>query len=196
VARAGSEADSESAPGTGAGTGPDLGVWRRGPLLLGAAAAVLAGFAVLAGLESHALRSQAAAENEALTDRSATRALTRQITRTIDTVFSYDYADTSRTSAAARTLLTGQAIRQYDNLFRLVQREAPAQRLVLTTKVTSAGVELLTGDRARVLVFANQRDTRGTTHQTSYAGAMFAVNAVRQAGRWRIDHIDTFTGSG
>jgi Mce-associated membrane protein len=201
-----SAADSDPAPATGpesakepesaAGSGADAedGTHRgRAPLLLGAAAAVLVAFAVWAGFQAHSLRAQTAAQNVALTDRPTTLALTRQITSAIDTVFSYDYADTAKTSTAAQALLTGQAIRQYNSLFRLVQREAPTQRLVLTTTVTNAGVELLTGDRARVLVFANQRDTRGTTHQTSYAGAMFAVNAVRQAGRWRIDNIDTFT---
>ena len=194
------QAEPEPEPGSETGAEPAAETepggrrQRRTPLLLGAAAAVLAAFAVLAGLQAHSLRGQTAARNVALTDRPATLALTRQITSAIDTVFSYNYADTAKTSTAAQALLTGQAIRQYDNLFALVRREAPAQHLVLTTTVTNVGAELLTGNRARVLVFANQRDTRGTTHQTSYAGAMFAVNAVRQAGRWRIDTIDTFTG--
>jgi hypothetical protein len=30
---------------------------------------------------------------------------------------------------------------------------------------------------------------------TAYAGAMFAVNAIRQGDRWKIENIDTFTGS-
>jgi Mce-associated membrane protein len=64
---------------------------------------------------------------------------------------------------------------------------------VLTTKVTSVGVELLVGNRARLLIFADQQDTRAATHQSSEAGAMFAVNAVRQDGRWKIDSIDTFS---
>jgi Mce-associated membrane protein len=177
-----------------AGSGPRARTWRRGPVLLGAAAVVLAGFAAWSGVQAHHLRSQDSAQNQALTDSAATRSLDRQVTSAINTVFSYDYADTAKTRRAAQELLTGAAVRQYDNLFRLVQREAPAQRLVLTTTVTNSGVELLTGNRARVLVFANQRDTRGTTHQTSYAGAMFAVDAVRADGRWRIDNIDTFTG--
>jgi Mce-associated membrane protein len=165
------------------------------PLVLAVASVLLVGFAAWSGIQAHRLRSQQAAQNVALTDAAATRSLTRQITGAIDTVFSYNYADTATTRRAAQELLTGQAIRQYDNLFRLVQREAPAQRLVLTTTVTDSGVELLVGSRARVLVFADQRDTRAATRQTSYAGAMFAVDAVRQGGRWKIDDIDTFTAS-
>jgi Mce-associated membrane protein len=62
--------------------------------------------------------------------------------------------------------------------------------------VTAAGVELLTGDRARVLVFANQQDTRSGTSQASYSGAMFAVTAVNRGGRWLISNINTFTNPG
>jgi Mce-associated membrane protein len=53
---------------------------------------------------------------------------------------------------------------------------------------------VLTGGRARVLVFANQQDTRAGTRQASYGGAMFAVTAVLRHGRWLIANIDTFTG--
>ena len=36
--------------------------------------------------------------------------------------------------------------------------------------------------------------TRAGTGQTSYAGAMFAVTALRQGGQWKIENIDTFSG--
>ncbi len=73
-------------------------------------------------------------------------------------------------------------------------KNAPAQKLIVTTRVTNAGVELLNGNRARLLVFANQQDTRAGTSQTSYAGAMFAVTALHQGGRWKIESINTFSG--
>jgi Mce-associated membrane protein len=163
-------------------------------VLLGGAAVVLAAFAVVAGIQAHNLRGQQASHNAALADAAATSQVRRQVTSAINTIFSYNYADIATTRAAAQRLLTGPAVKEYDSLFRLVQKDAPAQHLVLTTKVTDAGVELLVGDRARVLIFADQRDTRRTTSETSYAGAMFAVNAVRQGGRWKIENIDTFTG--
>lgn len=163
--------------------------------LLAMAGCVLLGVATFAELQAHSLRSDQASNNTALTDAAATSQVQRQVDSAINTVFSYNYADTGTTRAAAQRLLTGAAVREYDSLFKLVEADAPAQHLVLTTKVTNSGVELLEGDRARVLIFADQRDTRMTTHQTSYAGAMFAVNAVRQGGRWKIENIDTFTGS-
>jgi Mce-associated membrane protein len=161
---------------------------------LGAATVVLAGFGVWATLQASSLRSNPAAQNTALTDGPATAAVRREISAAVDTIFSYNYADTTATRRAAQSVLTGPAVRQYNTLFALVTKNAPAQKLVVTTKVTNSGVELLNGGRARVLVFANQQDTRAGTGQTSYAGAMFAVTALRQGGRWKIENIDTFSG--
>ena len=161
--------------------------------LLGAAAVVVGSMGVWALVVAHGLRAAAATANTALTDRAATRTVSRDIARAVTTIFTYSYADTARTRAAAQRLLTGAAIRQYDQLFALVTRQAPKQKLTVTTKVTSIGVEFLTGGHARVLVFANQQDTRAGTAQTSYGGAMFAVTAVSEHGVWKIANIDTFT---
>jgi Mce-associated membrane protein len=166
----------------------------RAVAALGAATIVLGGFGVWATLHANSERSSAAAPNTALTDGPATAAVRREIAAAVNTIFSYNYANTAATRRAAQGLLTGPAVREYDTLFALVTKNAPAQKLVVTTKVTNTGVEMLNGDRARLLVFANQQDTRAGTGQTSYAGAMFAVTALRQGGRWKIENIDTFSG--
>jgi Mce-associated membrane protein len=161
--------------------------------LLGAAAVIVGSIGVWALVAAQGLRAAAATANAALIDRAATRTVSRDIARAVNTIFSYSYADTARTRTAAQRLLTGAAIRQYDQLFALVSRQAPKQKLTVTTKVTSIGVEFLTGGRARVLVFADQQDTRAGTAQASYGGAMFAVTAVSEHGTWKIANIDTFT---
>ena len=166
----------------------------RAVAALGAATIILGGFGVWATLQANSERGSAAAQNTALTDGPATAAVRREIAAAVNTIFSYNYANTAATRRAAQGLLTGPAVREYDTLFALVTKNAPAQKLVVTTKVTNTGVELLNGDRARLLVFANQQDTRAGTGQTSYAGAMFAVTALRQGGRWKVENIDTFSG--
>jgi Mce-associated membrane protein len=177
-----------------AGTGSGAGRIRVAAIALGAATVVLGAFGVWATLEAHSLRADAAPQNIAVTDGAATSAVNRQIVSAVDKVFSYSYADTAATRQAAQGLLTGPAIHQYDTYFALVAKDAPSQKLVVTTRVTNSGVELLAGNQARVLVFANQQDTRAGTSQTSYAGALFAVTAVRQGSRWKIENIDTFNG--
>ena len=172
-------------------TGPRLHI----PLLpaaLGVLAVILGGLAVWFGLAASNATSGVDTANIAITDQAATSQVRQQIARAVDTIFSYNYADTAKTSQAAAAVLTGQARGKYNTLFRLVRLDAPKERLVLTTTVTNAGVEYLKGDQARVLIFANQRVTAGATQKTTEAGAMFAVNAVYQGGRWKIAYIDTF----
>ncbi|HUC23434.1 MAG TPA: hypothetical protein VMA73_12065 [Streptosporangiaceae bacterium] len=169
--------------------------WHRVlPVVFGAATVVLGALGAWAAIEAHDLRASTATANDALVDTSATRAVTRDVSSAVNTIFSYNYADTARTKAAAQRLLTGPAISQYNQLFALVQQDAPKEKLLVATRVTSIGVELLTGGHARLLVFANQQDSRAGTRQASYGGAMFAVTAVNEHGRWLIESIDTFTG--
>jgi Mce-associated membrane protein len=162
-------------------------------LILGALTVLLGGFGIWATLHASTLRTQAAQENTAVIDPAATIAVRDQIDSAVRTIFSYSYADTGATRQAAQRLLTGGAIQQYNSLFALVQRDAPAEKLVVTTTVTNSGVELLNGNQARVLIFVNQQDTRSGTSQTTYGGAMLAVTAIHQAGRWEIENIDTFS---
>jgi Mce-associated membrane protein len=188
----------EDLPGAGAESGETTPSGRPGwriAAALGAVTVVLAGFGVWATLHASSLRSNAAAqENTALTDGPATATVRREISAAVNTIFSYNYADTAATRRAAQEVLTGPAVRQYNTLFALVTKNAPTQKLVVTTRVTNSGVELLNGNSARLLVFADQQDARAGTGQTSYAGAMFAVTAQRQGGRWKIENIDTFSG--
>jgi Mce-associated membrane protein len=183
---------SEAGPEPGEATPGGRQGWRVAAAL-GAVAVVLAGFGVWATLHASSLRSNAAAQaNTALTDGPATATVRREISTAVNTIFSYNYADTAATRRAAQAVLTGPAVGQYNTLFALVTKNAPTQKLVVTTRVTNSGVELLNGNSARLLVFANQQDTRAGTGQTSYAGAMFAVTALREGGRWKIENIDTF----
>jgi Mce-associated membrane protein len=170
--------------------------WLLRPLTLGVATVIFGGFGVFATIAGHGLHATAATANTALVDRPATTSVERAVTSEVDTIFSYSYADVAKTQKAAQALLTGAAIKQYNQLFVLVEQQAPKERLVVVTKVTVTGVELLTGDRARILVFANQQDTKAGTSQASYSGAMFAVTAINRHGHWQISNINTFTNPG
>ncbi|MFG2820861.1 hypothetical protein ACGFX4_15700 [Kitasatospora sp. NPDC048365] len=173
---------------------------RRTPVLAALAllSVLLGGFSALAASRAADLRSGGAAHNAALADPARTSEVKGAVVQAVNALFSYNYADTARTDDAAKTLLTGGAVQQYAGMLAQVRRQAPQQKLVLTTTVTDAGVVRLDGDRARLLVFADQRNVSTAADATgkdnaSYAAAMFAVDAVREGGRWRIAGIDTFT---
>lgn len=166
--------------------------------LLALLTVALGAFAAVAAGRAGALRDTVAGHNTALTDTARTSEVKGQVAEAVNAVFSYDYADTARTDAAAKRLLTGKAVQQYAAMLAQVRAQAPARKLVLTTTVTDTGVVTVDGDRARVLVFADQRNTStAATAATAgpgstYAAAMFAVDAVRQKGTWKIASIDTF----
>jgi Mce-associated membrane protein len=200
----GSQAEAESAGEPEAGQAA-AGEHVREPLLLpvclGIVAVALGGLAVWFGLKSGGTPAAATGfgpgtPNAAIVDQAATTQVTQQIDTAVDRIFSYNYADTGRTADAARGLLTGPASAQYATLFKVVEQQAPKEKLVLTTTVTNSGVEMLNGDTARLLIFANQKDTGAAKASTTEAGAMFAVTAVKQNGQWKIDNIDTFSAPG
>jgi Mce-associated membrane protein len=163
------------------------------PLLLAAVTLVLGGLAAWFGAEAAALNGTPSAQNLALADPAETSQVTQQVTSAIGTLFSYDYAAPDPTTRAAGRLLTGAAVREYAALFGQVHQQAAKQQLVITTTVSNAGVELLTPNTARVLVFAVESDRKANGTPSSY-GTMLAVNAVRDGGTWKIEGIDTFGG--
>lgn len=163
--------------------------------LLALLTVLLGAFAALAAGKVSALHDDSAASNTALTDNARTSEVKGVIAQDVNAVFSYDYADTARTDKAARKVLTGKAVQQYASMIAQVKQQAPKQKLVLTTTVTDTGVEMIDGDRARVLVYADQSNTstaKGASTGSTYAAAMFAVDAVHQDGTWKIASIDTF----
>jgi Mce-associated membrane protein len=174
---------------------PGARAHRRLPVVLGVATVLLGGLAVWSHQQAQRLEGTATARNAALTDNARTSEVKGEITSAVNTVFSYNYLDIAKTQRAAQTSLTGKAILQYNAMLGLVREQAPGQKTVLTTTVTDSAVKTLHGDRARLLIFADQRNTRTAGGQTSYAAAMLAVDAVRQGGHWKISAIDTFTGA-
>ena len=160
-------------------------------VLLGALTIALGGTAAWLHVRTGELTGAASANNAALSDNARTAEVKGQITTAVNTAFSYNYADVGKTEKAAREALTGRAVQQYDQLFALVRRQAPEQKQVLTTTVTDSAVRSINGDRARLLVFADQRNTRTDKNKTSYSAAVFAVNARNVDGRWKITDIDT-----
>ncbi|GGV73907.1 membrane protein [Streptomyces gelaticus] len=166
----------------------------RLPAVLCALTVLLGTFAAWAFTSAGSLRDDPTRQNTALTDIARTSEVKGQISDAVGAVFSYNYAAPGNSEEAARTHLVGKAVQQHKDMLAQVRAQGQKQKLVLTTTVTDSGVELLDGDRARLLIFADQSNTRtGKSDETTYAAAMFAVDAVRRDDTWRIAAIDTFT---
>ncbi|MFJ6462849.1 hypothetical protein ACIQM0_17690 [Streptomyces sp. NPDC091387] len=190
-ADAGSDGKPEQAE-PGSGRPPRLRVSL--PAVLCVLTVLLGSFAAWAFTSAGSLRDDPSRQNTALTDISRTSEVKGQITEAVGAVFSYNYASPAKADTAVKTYLVGKAVQQHEDMLADVRAQAPKQKLVLTTTVTESGVQVLEGDRARLLIFADQSNTRtGKSEETTYAAAMFAVDAVRRGGTWRISAIDTFS---
>ncbi|MBM7170048.1 hypothetical protein JQK87_16810 [Streptomyces sp. G44] len=158
---------------------------------------VLGGFAGWAHARAQALRDTPAARNTALSDTARTSEIKGQSTKAVAGLFSYDHADPRALDKAARHWLTGRAVAQHRDLLGDLRTRADQQKAVITTTVTDSAVERIDGDRARVLVYADQSSVstaggKKADDDGTYAGAMFALDVQRRDGRWLISGIDTF----
>ncbi|MGW6936928.1 hypothetical protein ACWGE0_43250 [Lentzea sp. NPDC054927] len=148
---------------------------------------------LLAGLGTFFLvKSRSVSYDAALVDSATTSAVNGQIREAVEKSFSYNFADVEATEKAARELLTGKALCQYNAVFGPVKEVAPQQKLVVTVRVVSSAVSSLKDGHATVLVFADQVTTRTTDNQSGGGTAMLRVSAVDDGGRWKIDNMEMF----
>lgn len=191
------DADSRPEEGGDAAAGP--GTRGIGALLARCAGwvrryAAPAGLAVLLAVSgvllyaAHAAKDPAASGNRALTDTAATAQVTGDVSDAISRIFAYAPDDTATTAQAARDLLGGKAATQYQALFTRIRQQVVQQRLTLTTRVVRAGVESLTADTARLLVFLDQTAQRAGAPATT-AAAQLTVTARLEDGHWRITDL-------
>ncbi|MFB4305454.1 hypothetical protein [Actinomadura sp. GTD37] len=164
------------------------------PAALGLVAVLLAASGFWALRQADAVRDDPSVRNAALTDSAATSEVKGAVADMVGKVFSFNYTDPARTQKAAQDALTGNAVRQYEEIFAKVRSDAPKAKTVLSTRVTDSAVTTLTGDRAVVLVFADQQTTRTSDGTSTHAPAMLTVTAVHRHGHWRITALDPFTG--
>ncbi|MET8756809.1 hypothetical protein [Lentzea sp. NPDC004782] len=138
------------------------------------------------------VKSRSVSYDAALVDSATTSAVNGQIREAVEKSFSYNFADVESTEKAARELLTGKALCQYNAVFGPVKEVAPQQKLVVTVRVVSSAVSSLKDGHATVLVFADQVTTRTTDNQSGGGTAMLRVSAVDSGGRWKIDNMEMF----
>lgn len=185
------EATAETSGAGGEGERPRrVDFWRR---LLRACLVVIIvlgfGFGAGAGVEAYLLRATGPAGNAALVDAGRTQRLTSQVSDAISQAFSYNYADTKSTRQRARSVLTSDAMRQYDALFGKVSTQASESKLILQTTVRAIGVKRVDGDTAHLLVVVDQQKLQGTGGKHSSSTSGMDVSATRSQGDWKVAHI-------
>ncbi len=151
--------------------------------VLAAIVVVALGGAVWFGVETASLSP---GDNLALVDTSATSSVSAEVSDAVKAIFSYDYANLSRTERAASEVLTGDAVGQYRDQFASARTRATAEKLVRTTTVRAVGVRTLVGDDASLLLFLDQQTVTQGGGAPSSSVAQLAVTAKRIDGHWKL----------
>ncbi len=140
--------------------------------------------------EADALRSRADTNNTALLNAQSTSQVNSQISTALETVYSYDFSTLDADQAAASEVVTGQFTEDYRALFAEVRELAPPQQAVVSAVVVNSAVKVLDGDRAELVVFLNQRGTKGATDEEIAAPGRLTVTAQQVDGQWKIAAVN------
>jgi Mce-associated membrane protein len=154
-------------------------------LVVAIAVALLVVAAVLAW-QTRTLQDDPALENRAQLDKTIQEDVITVVSRGLTQVLSYDYNQPDATRAFADQVLAGQAREEYDTLFASLQDRAPGQKLTLTAQVQVSGVEDLTGSKATLLVFVDQKSFREKDEEASVSAAQLDITAERKGATWVI----------
>ena len=166
--------------------------WTSFPVLAMAAVAVVSAIVATVLLATAGRAASTSPDsNTAVVDRTRTAQVIGQVDTDLEHVLTFDYRNPDATRTAAHQALVGEALQQYNVLFTALQSKASAQKLVLTAKVVSAGVTILDGTRAQLLVFLDQTSTRTSDGATSSSAAQIRITAVEQGTVWRISTLET-----
>ncbi len=126
----------------------------------------------------------------AVVDALATDRVRTEVSRILTQVLSYDYSDPQAMRAAADQLLTGDARKEHEVLFRAMQDKAGDQQVVLSTQVQAAAVKELRGDSASLLVFLDQSSRRADDEEARVSAAQLAVEATKVDGVWKVSGLE------
>jgi len=156
---------------------------------LAGAAVLLVAASVVVGVGAYTARSSGPLANQAFVDSAATAELVGQVTNAMTTVYSYDYTTLPANEAAANGVITGKFATEFPRVFAPVKQLAPQEQAVLKSTVPAAGVTMLQGDRARLLMMVDQTGTRGAAKEPTGATARLVVDAQKVDGRWKIAEV-------
>lgn len=167
----------------------------QGRVALGLAVLVLsAGIALLWLLQSgdrpvadvtSAESAQAVVASEAVKD-DATEVAEEAAAR----VYSYSWKTLTDDKAAARALLTGGMLSQYDRSMAGVTTSSVRDRTVVTAEAVASALVTATSTDARVLVFVNQSTAGKDLDEPTLDLDRVLVTLVRARGAWKVSELD------
>lgn len=128
--------------------------------------------------------SEASVEEAAAEARSAAE-------RAVVPVLSYDHRTLDEDREAAREWMTDDQKEEYDELFELIEENAPRTRTVVDVEVLSSAVVRAGEDRTEVLLFVDRHTTNKANREPVVYKDQVTLTMQRVDGEWLVDGLRT-----
>ena len=108
-------------------------------------------------------------------------------------LLSYDYRELDQTEQAAHDVMTSDYRERYDQLFAVIEENAPSTRTVVRAEKVAAAVVRAddAGDRVEVLVFVDQARTNRAESEPEVFRNQARLTMQRVDGEWLVDDVVT-----
>lgn len=124
-------------------------------------------------------------------DESETRAAQAAAETAIVPVISYDYRTLEADAAAAKSYMTDDYRKKYDETFSIVSEYAPTTKTVVTVEVVASGIVRTGDDRVDVLLFVNRPTTNKEYTEPVVYRDQVTVQMELVDGEWLVDELIT-----
>ena len=113
--------------------------------------------------------------------------------RAVVPLLSYDHRELEQTEEAAHEVMTSDYRKRYDELFAVIEENAPATRTVVRAEMVAAAVVRAddAGDRVEILVFVDQARTNSASSEPDVFRNQARLTMQRVEGEWLVDDLVT-----
>lgn len=129
-------------------------------------------------------------------DDEAAREAQTAAERAVVPVLSYDHRDLEGSAEAAQRHMTGAYRKKYDQLFAVIEDNAPQTEATVTAEVVASGIVRTTEDRVQVLVFVDRPTTNKTSTEPVVYKDQVTLSMQRVDDEWLVDDMITSPVSG
>jgi Mce-associated membrane protein len=106
-------------------------------------------------------------------------------------ILAYDYRDLEGSREAASAYMTDDYRAKYDQLFEVLEENAPSTKTIVRAELVASAVGLIGEDRIQVLVFVNRPTLNAELTEPEIYRDQATLTMVEVDGEWLVDDMTT-----
>jgi Mce-associated membrane protein len=106
-------------------------------------------------------------------------------------ILAYDYRDLEGSRDEAVTYMTDDYLAKYDQLFEVLEQNAPNTKTIVRAELVASAVGLIGDDRVQVLVFVNRPTLNAELTEPEIYKDQATLTMLEVDGEWLVDDMTT-----